>query len=172
MKQLQVTEKTIGENTFYLKPFPAFVAAGISGELAALVAPLIGSLAPVVAESADPLEMEVDKALPGLADAFSTLSGDRFEQLMKRLLIDHKNISVEPAGGQLQLLTYDLANEVFCGEIQDMFSLCFEVIKLNFGSFFKRLEVRSGSPLAALRRMTSSTAASETSISPAFPSSN
>ena len=44
----------------------------------------------------------------------------------------------------MQRLTDDLADEVFCGEIQDMFLLCFHVIKLNFNGFFKRLGTRSG----------------------------
>ena len=30
MKQQETTQKTIGENTFYIRPFPAFRAANIS----------------------------------------------------------------------------------------------------------------------------------------------
>ena len=37
MKQMEVTEKKIGDNTFYIKPFPAFVAVNISGDLASVV---------------------------------------------------------------------------------------------------------------------------------------
>ena len=33
MKQQETTQKTIGENKFYIRPFPAFRAANISGEL-------------------------------------------------------------------------------------------------------------------------------------------
>ena len=65
---------------------------------------------------------------------------------MKKLLVDHKNVSVEgeATGGDVKQLTLDLANEVFCGEIQDMYILCWEVIKLNFGGFFKKLGAQSG----------------------------
>lgn len=147
MKQLEVIQKEIGEATFYIKPFPAFIAANLSGDLAALVAPLLSGLVPMIAdEKTDILNMNVEAAVPALSSAFSGLSGDAFERLMKKLLIDHKNISVECeiTGGNVKIMDYDLANEVFCGEIQDMYILCFEVIRLNFGSFFKKLGTRFG----------------------------
>lgn len=45
MKQMQITEAKIGENTFYIKPFPAFTAAKISGDLSALIMPIVGGVA-------------------------------------------------------------------------------------------------------------------------------
>ena len=66
---------------------------------------------------------------------------------MKKLLIDNKNISVEgeATDGDTKPLTMDLANEVFCGEIQDMYILCFEVIKINFKGFFEKIGAQFGS---------------------------
>lgn len=153
MKQMEVTEKRIGESTFYIKPFPAFVSANISGELAALIAPMLGGLAPLAGsveggdlENFDISNVNVEDALPAVSDAFAGLSGDKFEKLMKKLLIDHKNISVEceATNGEVKPLTYELANEVFCMEIEDMYILCFEVVRLNFGGFFKKLGTRFG----------------------------
>lgn len=168
MKQLEVTSKNISGNQFYIKPFPAFVAANISGDLAAVLAPMLGSLAPMVGDigssgnvpdlsnglnigDIDISNIEVEKALPLMTSAFSTLSGDKFERLMKKLLIDNQNISVEgeATDGNVQILTSDLANEVFCGDVQDMFILCWEVIKINFKGFFKKLGTRFGSLRAA-----------------------
>lgn len=156
MKQMEVTEKTIGENTFYLKPFPAFVAVNISGELAAILTPMLGGIAALVGATSNGsgteekpdsiMDVEIEDALPALSQAFSGLSGDKFERLMKKLLIDHKNISVEgeATDGDAKLLTYDLANEVFCGDVQDMYILCFEVIRLNFKGFFTKLGAQFG----------------------------
>ena len=42
------------------------------------------------------------------------------------------------------LLDQDTANEVFCGEIQDMFLLMWYVIQVNFSGFFKKLAARFG----------------------------
>lgn len=168
MKQMEVTEKKIGENTFYLKPFPAFVAVNISGELAALLTPFIGSLAPFIGgninsgetpeekNKGDILDADVNDVLPAFTKAFSSLSGDKFERLMKKLLIDHKNISVESESTEwnVKLLTYDLANEVFCGDVQDMYILCFEVIRLNFQGFFGKIGARFGSLQALFQQET------------------
>lgn len=157
MKQMEVTEKKIGDNTFYIKPFPAFVAVNISGELASVVTPLLGGIAALVggkvgedgtSDGAEKniMDVDVEDALPVLTSAFSSISGDKFERLMKKLLIDNKNISVESEAtdGEVKLLTYDLANEVFCGDVQDMYILCFEVIRLNFKGFFSKIGDRFG----------------------------
>ena len=143
MKQMEVTQKVIGENTFYLKPFPAFVAANISGELTALISPMLGALGGVVGEDADNFDIrnvKVDDAVPAVSKAFNGITGDKVEDLMKKLLVQHKNIAVSgPATGDAtKQLDMDLANEVFCGELQDMYALCFEVIKLNYAGFFRK----------------------------------
>ncbi len=149
-KQLEYTQVNIGENTFYVKPFPAFTAANISGELASLLTPIVGGVASVVPDKAfednvtpDDIkasiaDMDIDAALPVMSKAFSVISGDKFESLMKKLLITHKNISVD-VEDKTEILTYDLANEIFCGDVQDMYILCYHVIKINFGGFFKKV---------------------------------
>lgn len=153
MKRMEVTEKRIGDNVFYIRPFAAFTAANLSGDLSTLVAPIISALAPLLEGiGLDDLEgersimdAEMDEILPALSDALSTLSGDKIERLMRKLLVDNKNISYEdPGTGNAAILTADAANEIFCGELQDMYVLCWEVIKLNFKGFFKKLGVQSG----------------------------
>ena len=146
MKRMEVFEKQIGDYTFYIKPFAAFTAANISGDVAALVAPMIGALSPLTRgtdggqDASSILDADVEDVLPSLSNAFSRLSGDQFERLMKKLLIDNKNVSVEGEAtcGRAMLMDYDLANEVFCCEVQDMYLLCWEVLKLNFRGFFKK----------------------------------
>lgn len=187
MKRMEVTVQKIGENTFYLRPFAAFTAANISGELVALFTPMLGSLAPLVPEAGagkgdiapeegenapvSIMDLDVDKALPALADAFSGLSGAKFERIMMKLLIDHGNISVESEATdwETKIMTRDIADEVFCGEVQDMFILCWYVIKLNFSGFFKKLGTRFGSLREAFQKVVPSSDAGENSITPDFP---
>lgn len=157
MKRMNVTQKTIGEYTFYISPFAAFTAANMTGELGRLIGPILGALIPLASGSdksissitADSvMQMQLDDALPAFTQAFSSLSGDQFERLMRKLLVDYQNISVEgPATeGATKRMDYDLANEVFCTALDDMFLLCWEVIKINYSSFFRRIGARSGSP--------------------------
>ena len=155
-KQLETTEKVIGENTFYIRPFPAFVAAGLSGDLAALVAPMLGGLASLIGDSNENvMDVEAEKAVPALTSAFATLSGDKVESLLTKLLIKHENISVSgpETDGEVKRLNTELANEVFCGEVQDMYVLCFEVIRLNFKGFFKKLGDRFGNLQGLLEKV-------------------
>ena len=152
MKQMEFTKKKIGENTFYIKPFPAFPAAYISAELSRVLAPAVGELGPVlkgeVGEKFDIMDIDVEDALPALSGALGSISGEKMESLMKLLLIRHKNISVKgPAtDNEPAVLDEDLADEVFCGELQDMLILCFEVVKVNYAGFFKKIAGRFGGP--------------------------
>lgn len=150
MKRMEVTEKVIGENKFYLKPFPAFAAVNISGELAATLTPILGGLASVVStedgnsikeKAAGLMDVDIDEALPVFTKSLSGLSGANLERLMRKLLVESGNISVqcEATGGEVQVMSKELADEVFCGDVQDMFILAFEVIRLNFNGFFKKI---------------------------------
>mgnify|MGYP006918803675 FL=1 len=52
-------------------------------------------------------------------------------------------------------------NDIFAGDLQDMFMLAVEVIKVNFNGFFKKLADRSGAaksiPKATTNGLASST---------------
>lgn len=145
LKQLETREVNVGENIFYIRPLPAFKAANMTGELAALVLPLVSGLAPLLSavdtekEGNGLLDIKVEDAAPAIAGAFSSLDGDKVEKILKHLLIAGSNISVEQPGEKARLLTEDLANEVFCTDVQDMFILAFEVIRTNYNGFFKKL---------------------------------
>ena len=137
MKQHEVkSEKQIGEYTFYIRPFPAFTAANVSGELAAVLAPALAGLVPLAARAGDGGIMNLD--VSSLSGALSGLSGDKVEALLKKLLTRHGNVSVETGDG-VSLLDGDIANEIFCGSAQDMFILAAEVINVNFKGFFQKL---------------------------------
>ena len=101
MRRMQTIEKVIGENTFYIRPFGAFAAANISGELAALLSPILAGIAPLFGgldtgdndsgTEANPLDMDIEEAMPAISSALSTISGDKVERMMRRLLIDQQN---------------------------------------------------------------------------------
>ena len=81
-------------------------------------------------------------------------SGSKVESMMKKLLIAHKNVvvelpvmdedDVETGEYSQEILDMDIVNEIFCGDVQNMFILAFYVIRLNFNGFFKRLAGPSG----------------------------
>jgi len=158
MKQHEVKqERSLNGNTFYVRPFGAFKAANMSGEILALLTPILAGVAPIIAgaeiqgDNVTLLDMDAEKAAPHLAKAMDGINGDKLETLLVKLLIQYKNISVQLDGeSEAQLLTRDLADEVFCGDTQDMFILAFDVIKVNYAGFFKRLGGQFGEAIKGL----------------------
>jgi hypothetical protein len=146
LKQVEPTKEKVGGFDFYITPFAAFKAANLTGELASVLAPLLGVLAPLVNDR-NLMDVDAGKAAEAMMNC-KTIDGDSLEKLMKKLLLGgHIAVEIinedtgEKEGARLD---EDIANEIFCGEIQDMFVLCFHVIKLNFNGFFKKFAALSG----------------------------
>lgn len=68
---------------FLIYPFGAFTAANLSGELAGLLLPAMGALAPLLSDQKLSLDDDVMKAAPQISTAFSMISGDKIELLLK-----------------------------------------------------------------------------------------
>lgn len=156
LKQMEPTKETVGGYNFYIKPFAAFKAANLTGELASVLAPLLGALAPLVSDQKEGSLMDVDAAQAAEALSNCTnISGDKMEKLMQKLLLGgHIVVELPDEEGEFkpERLDMDIANEIFCGEVQDMFILCFHVIKLNFNGFFKKIAGLSGKAGSAISK--------------------
>ena len=156
LKRTEKTKITIGDYDFYVSKFAAFTSANLSGELIRLFTPVIASVAPTAIkllggddeDSQNVLDTELDDLAPALAGAFNHLTGNQLELIMRKLLVNEKNISfaekdcMDP--NQLKIMTSDDADEIFCGDIQDMYELAIKVIKLNYNGFFTKLAARYG----------------------------
>ena len=150
-------ERVLSGNRFFVRPFGAFKAANMSGEIISLLTPILAGVAPIIAGAevkdgnVSVLDMDAEKAAPHLANAMGGINGDKLEALLKKLLIQYKNVSVELEGEhEAQILTEDVADDVFCGDTQDMFILAFDVIKANYSGFFKKLGGQFGGVINAL----------------------
>lgn len=155
MKQMEPTAVNVGGMRFYITPFPAFKAANISGELARVLAPLFGALFPLVGgmreEGKNLMDVDIDsidaeRAAEAVMNC-TVIDGDKLEALMRKLLLGGHivaKVTNDEGETEAQRLDTDLANELFCGEVHEMFVLCFHVIKLNFKGFFKKFAGLSG----------------------------
>lgn len=151
MKQTETRKVMIDNIDFYIIPFSAFKCANLSGELAGVLVPILSGLIPIAQkftkENMDLMDIELGNATSEVAGAFSVISGDKIEILLKKLLLQNNivvKIEMEKAGEEQVHLDEDLANELFCGEVQNMFLLAFEVIRSNFNGFFKKATNLSG----------------------------
>lgn len=152
-------KKQIGEYIFYIYPFSAFKSANISGELVSLLSPILLSVLPAAAgndedEEKSIFDMDISKAMPSIMNACSSLDGDKVEDIMKKLICKSRNISYEhESERKVAWLDEEAADDVFTGNVEDMFVLAFEVIKLNFKGFFKKLGNLSGNQDKLLSQM-------------------
>lgn len=158
LKQLEPVVETVGEYKFYITPFPALKAANMTGELASLMLPLFGALAPLIKDGDSEKKENSSKKENGLMDmdageaaaaiaASITIDGNKTEKLIQKFLLGgHITVELEDEDGDTEgyRLDEDLLNEIFCGEVQDMFILCFYVIRINFSGFFGKLAGLSG----------------------------
>lgn len=154
---LDKTEVTIGKNHFYVSPFPAFVSVRVSASLTKTLAPVLGGIVALLggddkspADGAENsiLDMDITDAMPAFAKAMEGINPDEWERTMRLLLIDKSNIAVKneeyPEG---VLLSEDIMNAIFAKDVSGLFKLAFDVIKLNFGSFFDKFNGLSGNPM-------------------------
>ena len=159
MKSFEIKERELGEYRFYVRPLPAFTAANISGELFGVILPALGSLAPIIGAKGDTeslLDVDSEVAAKALAKGASGISGDKLEHLLKKLIVQNRNISFEPIDGKdtkPQILTEDIANDIFCYDVQDMFILAFDVIKNNYSGFFTKLGNLFGDHIGAFQSL-------------------
>ena len=141
LKQMVVEPVEIAGVKYYILPFPAFKSANVSGELASVLGPVLGVFTPLLGEQKNIMDVDANKAASAMANV--QISGSNIERLMRQLLLGG-HISFEIEGESAEELTEDAVNELFCGDVQNMFVLCFHVIKLNFNGFFKRFTDLSG----------------------------
>lgn len=146
LKQLEPKKETIGGLNFYIRPFPAMVAANLTGDLASLLTPVLAALMPLVGnsdnesdgEDGDLMDIDVNDAAASISKSMEGFSGSKVESMMKKLLIAHKNVvvelpvmdedDVETGEYSQEILDMDIVNEIFCGDVQNMFILAFYVI--------------------------------------------
>lgn len=153
---LDKTEVTIRKNHFYVSPFPAFVSVRVSASLTKTLAPVLGGIVALLGGDESPadgaensiLDMDITDAMPAFSKAMEGINPDEWEKTMRLLLIDKSNIVVKneeyPEG---VLLSEDIMNAIFAKDVSGLFKLAFDVVKLNFGSFFDKFNGLSGHPM-------------------------
>lgn len=141
LKQLEPVVETVGEYKFYITPFPALKAANMTGELASLMLPLFGALAPLIKDGDSEKKENSSKKENGLMDmdageaaaaiaASITIDGNKTEKLIQKFLLGgHITVELEDEDGDTEgyRLDEDLLNEIFCGEVWTAARLSLEV---------------------------------------------
>lgn len=156
MTIMEPTEVTIGEHTFYILKYPALKAANVLGKLNTVFSPLASGIVPLIGmipskDSSNKnsiFDMDISKALPIITNALTSLDGNTLQEVIELLVLKHNNVSVELTdnnGDTLpKKLNRDTLDDIFCGELQDLFFLAYKVIEINYKNFFGNLLTQFG----------------------------
>mgnify|MGYP000180530297 CR=1 FL=1 len=137
MKRMEMRDVSIGEYQFKIRPFGAKDALYIFGDVASILLPILGSVA-VASDDKDAVEMEMFDGVDLDTESLGRINGKALSKLVSELILEHSNVSYrDPDRGSYQPVTEDEFDEIFCQYLAGMFSLCAEIIKLNFSGFFK-----------------------------------
>lgn len=148
IKQMEKTEVQIDDMIFYISPFSAYDSTVIFGDLVSIIGPVISGLTPIfdmIDDEKGVFDMEFSEVAPALSSALVGISGEKMAKLIKELLLDKRKITFSYVGeDKVEYLNMDNYNEMFCQDILGVYQLCFEVVKLNYGSFFTKISTRFG----------------------------
>ena len=149
---------TIGSNVFHIAKFEPIKAMINLGGIQKIISPVIGNALGGAKGINGVLDKDIANAndlkdlLPMLKGLFfglgENLDGDKINKLLK-ILLDAEYISVDdPISGNTVKLNQSMINTVFMGDygdLPDMMILAYEVVKVNYASFFTRLSTQFGS---------------------------
>lgn len=172
-KLLDATRVTYGDVEYAIYPFSAMTAAGIMGDLAKYIGPIVSALVPLYAGGVsgntedeigteilgNVMKMKVDDIVPLLQSALSTLDGAALQNVIASLLTKHGNINYEYVDDNgrpvMRKLTAAALDELFIGNLDGMFKLCVDVVRVNYSGFFGKLMSQSGVRPETLTRLKS-----------------
>ena len=152
MKQTKSEKVVIDNTTFYVRPFGAFTAAGMTARLGKILGPVLGSVAPIITDFMDGEdgktkkieEMDFGAVAEGIGGALASVDPDGLVDMLKMLLTDHRNVAFSVDGEEPSTLDEDIANGVFCQDLSAMIAVAVAVIKINFSGFFGKFAARYG----------------------------
>lgn len=133
----KITKVKVGENEFFVHPFSAFDSIGLSGDLLKIASPILSALNSSMLENGtgDILDIEIESIAPVIAGAVQSLNGEVVKDLMRKLLLSENVAFNDKETGEAKWLKESDCDDLF-EDIIEMYMLAWNVIKVNYGSFF------------------------------------
>lgn len=139
-KRMAMKDVSVGDIQFKIRPLAAMDAAYVFGDVAALVLPILGTVA--LSNGDDESESLAifdgyDLDAKSITSALSTINGKSLTRLISELVLDHKNVSfLDEDQNVWRPMDEDDFNEIFCMKMAGALNLCVLVIQQNYGGFF------------------------------------
>ena len=140
MSEVNVQQKKIGENAFYVRPMPPDMALSLLGDLQAVVT---GSLNNNMNDVDGKTDVNLGALIAGIG---GKLNGPALVGFADRIL-NKEYVSVDvltSRGNETVKLDIIRREEIFTGHVMDMISLMWFVLEVNYKDFFDSLPDLSG----------------------------
>lgn len=145
---MEIKEKQIGENTYYVRAMNPFESLKLLGDLQKVVTTSLGNAAEGDGNFLD-REVNMGAIVAGIGNK---LDGETLMMFADRL-IKPEYVSVRAAGeAEPTRLNKIKAEELFTGKIKDMIALMFFVIEVNYSDFFDLAQNAFGNMQALLKK--------------------
>lgn len=144
LAKFETKNKKIGDNVFYVCPFPPFQALELLGDIQAVVTTAMkDSISAVDKESESVLDAKINIGVI-IAGFGKNLTGNVLVKFANRM-IDAEYVSVMQKGeDEAVKLTEALANNLFSAKLTDMLKLLYFIIEVNYSDFFALIPDLSG----------------------------
>lgn len=145
---MEIKEKMIGDNTYYVRAMNPFEALKLLGDLQRVITTSLGNAAEGEGEFLDK-EVNMGAIVAGIGNK---LDGETLMMFADRL-IKPEYVSVRMAGeSEPSRLNKVKAEEIFTGKIKDMITLMFFIIEVNYSDFFDLAQNAFGNMQALLKK--------------------
>lgn len=142
MLNIEVKNKQIGNNTFYVRAMPPLMALNLLGDLQAVITSSVSDA--VENNSGKELldrEINLGSIIAGIGN---NLKGASLVAFAERIINDeYVSIQLQNSGEPVRF-NKNLQEEVFTGRIKDMLSLMYFVLEVNYKDFFDSVPDLSG----------------------------
>lgn len=145
---MEIKEKMIGDNTYYVRAMNPFEALKLLGDLQRVITTSLGNAAEGEGEFLDK-EVNMGAIVAGIGNK---LDGETLMMFADRL-IKPEYVSVRMAGeSEPSRLNKVKAEEIFTGKIKDMITLMFFIIEVNYSDFFDLAQNAFGNMQVLLKK--------------------
>ena len=145
---MEIKEKVIGGNTYYVRALPPLESLKLLGDLQAVVT---GSMGDSIEGEGPALERDVNLGTI-IAGIGSKLTGEKLVGFAERLLKeDYVSVRMDGKSEPVKLNMLK-REEIFTGKIKDMLAVMIFVLEVNYSDFFDLIPKSFGNIMAQAQK--------------------
>lgn len=133
---LNIKEKEINGNMYYVRPFPPLEALGLLGDLQVIVSSGIGKAVDEDGNNTNVLDKNINVGAV-IAGIGQNLKGSKLVEMAQRIVNqDYVSVKCVDADDAVRL-DKKVFNNLFTGQLKTLFKVMYFVLEVNYADFFE-----------------------------------